>query len=319
MRQIEERLEAVVHVLTTEPREWRPEDSEGRPGGIVLLRPDIPALIVPDLHGRSDYLPDLLRFPFNDQTVYERLRTGSIQIVCVGDGMHSERRGKERWLTAFQEYKNSFEDCPAMTREMTENFQTMSMVMKLKTAFPKSFHFLKGNHENILDEEGNGNHPFAKFVAEGPMTAYYVRKFYGETFLRHYDRFEKNLPLLARGGSFVITHAQPKSAYPINDIINFRNRPEITEGLTWTRQDKADPAAIPAMLKELVGDSNAEKRWFCGHTSLKNRFRYRPEISLVEIHNPNLRTIVIVDPHQTFDPEKHILDLPQSERQKRHL
>ncbi|NQU63194.1 MAG: hypothetical protein HQ517_02760, partial [SAR324 cluster bacterium] len=145
MKPIEERLEKAITTLENESVKWRPEDRGGQSGGFILLSPDVPTLVVPDLHGRSDYLPDLLSFKLNDKTVYELLKVGRIQIVCVGDGMHSEKRGKARWQIAFSEYKNNFEDCPAMTAEMTENFQTMAMVMKLKSTFPEYFHFLKGN------------------------------------------------------------------------------------------------------------------------------------------------------------------------------
>jgi len=312
MKLIEERLDKVNETLEKESAEWRPKDREGRSDGLILLRQDIPTLIVPDLHGRRNYLPDLLRYKFKDKTVFELLKTDRIQVVCVGDGMHSERRGKERWQTAFAEYKNGFEDCPAMTEEMTENFQTMAMVMKLKVAFPQQFHFLKGNHENILDEAGNGNHPFRKFAAEGPMTASYVKKFYGDAFLNRYDRFEKNLPLLTRGKYFVITHARPKKVYSIDEVINFRSEPAVTEGLTWTRSQNAEEGAIPSMLNELIDSSITPRFWFCGHTSLKTRYKYWPEDALIEIHNPDLRTVVILDPLVLFDLERHIVDLSQS-------
>ncbi len=316
MKLIEDRLETALEILQTEAKEWRPEDQDGKPGGIILLQQDIPTLVVPDLHGRSDYLPDLMRFKVAGNTVFELLKSSRIQVVCVGDGMHSERRAKERWQNAFTEYKNSFEECPAMAEEMKENFQTMAMVMKLKASFPRHFHFLKGNHENIMDEAGNGNHPFAKFVAEGPMATYYVKKFYGDKFLNTYDLFEKNLPLLARGSFFVITHAQPKTAYSIEDVLNYRTKPNVTEGLTWTRQQNAETEAIATMLDQIIGNSHPQRLWFCGHTSLKTRFRYSTEKSLIEIHNPDLRTVVVLDPIQPFVPEKHINDLPVADTEK---
>jgi hypothetical protein len=310
MKLIEERLEKAIETLEKESAEWRPSDSEGKSGGIILLRQDIPTLIVPDLHGRSDYLPDLMRFKRLDKTVYELLKTDRIQVVCVGDGMHSERRAKVRWQTALTEYKNGFEECPAMTAEMTENFQTMAMIMKLKVAFPRHFHFLKGNHENIMDEAANGNHPFAKFAAEGPMTSLYVKKFFGEAFLKKYDQFEKNLPLLARGKYFVITHARPKKAYSIDEVINFRSEPAVTEGLTWTRAQNAEQGAISNMLDELLDNSIDSRFWFSGHTSLKSRYKYWPDESLIEIHNPDLRTVAILDHLILFDMEAHIVNLP---------
>jgi hypothetical protein len=304
-------LARVNAVLESESPIRRPADSLRKPGGLVLLQPQIPTIIVPDLHGREDYLPDLLRYPYQGKTIYERLQADDLQIVCVGDGMHSEKRGLERWRIAYQEYQKHFEHCPAMAAEMTENFRTMAMVMRLKTRFPHGVHFLKGNHENILDEDGNGNHPFAKFAAEGPMTAAYVRKFYGEEFIQQYSRFEKNLPLLARGDDFVVSHARPKTQYPIEDIIEYRSRPDLVEGLTWTRHQAAAKGTINAMLDELIGDGSRPRYWFCGHNAITERFKVWTEEPLIEIHHPQLRTLVIINSTSDFRPERDIVTLPR--------
>jgi len=225
--------------------------------------------------------------------------------------MHSERRGLERWRIAYKEYMDDFKQCPAMAEEMTENFRTMAMVMKLKVEFPHLFHFLKGNHENILDENGNGNHPFAKFAAEGPMTERYVRKFYGNEFLEAYDRFEKNLPILARGKFFIISHSRPKQVYSIDEILNCRKHPEVIEGLTWTRYQAAETGAIPIMLNQIIGDVPETRYWFCGHTAIKTQYKYTADESLVEIHNPALRTLVIIEIFDSFNMKNHIVTLPE--------
>jgi hypothetical protein len=305
-------LAGVNTVLESEPPVRRPADSLQLPGGLVLLRSQITTLIVPDLHGRDGFLPDLLRYTLNGKTVFERLHSGHLQIVCVGDGMHSESRGMERWRVAYQEYQDNYEHCPAMAAEMKENFRTMALVMRLKTRFPDGFHFLKGNHENILDEDGNGNHPFAKFAAEGPMTAAYVRKFYGEPFIQQYSRFEKNLPLLARGDHFVVSHARPKAYYPLESIIEYRSRPDVIEGLTWTRHISAAKGVIEMMLNELIGDSMLSAFWFCGHTAIAEPFKLWAQEPLVEIHHPHRRNLVIVDPVSDFQPERDIVTLPSS-------
>lgn len=308
-----ELLTRVNQTLETENASWRPADREGRPGGLVLLKQDLPTLIVPDLHGRSDFLPDLLRFTYKGVVVYELLKQAKIQIVCVGDGMHSERRAIDRWRKAHEEYKKGFVECPAMAEEMTENFQTMAMVMRLKITFPELFHFLKGNHENIRDENKNGNHPFAKLAAEGPMVHKYVEKFYGPEFLALYDRFEKNLPLLTRGRHFIISHARPKREYSIEELINYRSIPEVVEGLTWTRHNVAKKGAIQQMLQELLGTVADGSLWFVGHTAIKDLYHFWNEESLLEIHNPALRSVVAVDPNESFDPDIHIHTVPRPE------
>ena len=304
-------LKQVLPTLSYESEEWRPSDKNGDPGGMVMLQPELPTLIVPDLHGRKDYLPDLMRFEYSGSPVFQRLKSKSIQIVCVGDGMHGERRAAARWRIALDEYKNGFQECPAMAEEMTENFQTMAMVMRLKITFPRLFHFLKGNHENILDEKLNGNHPFRKFAAEGPMTRAYVEKFFGETFLMTYDRFEKSLPLMAVGRSFIVTHARPRRAYNQEEVVNYRRNSDVIEGLTWTRNANAAPGAINEMIKEIMGNNSEETIWIVGHNSLTERFKKWTDEPLIEIHNPNQRTLVILEPGEKLDVDNHIVELPR--------
>lgn len=311
---MEDLLLKVNEVLEHEESDIRPLDKNDQPGGLVLLKQDLPTIVVPDLHGRYDYLVDLLSFEIEGQTILDLLKKERIQVVCVGDGMHSERRGLDRWRTALEEYKNGFDHCPAMAEEMTENFQTMAIIMKLKTGFPTLFHFLKGNHENIMDEEINGNHPFAKLAAEGPMTKKYVEKFFGADFLKTYDRFEKNLPLMARGCFFIISHARPKMHYTIDNIINYRFHPDLVEGLTWTRHSVAKSGVIPQMLRDMFGDTTNECFWVSGHTAIRDLYNFMNEEKLLEIHNPGLRSLVYIDPNQTFDPEQHIHLLPKPEK-----
>jgi len=302
-------LAEVNATLESEPPDRRPVDDLGRPGGLIILDPQLISLIVPDLHGRHHFLSDLLKYSYQGASVFERLTTDSVQIVCVGDGMHSEKRGLARWRVAHDEYQNQFEHCPAMAEEMQENLKTMALVMRLKIEFPRLFHFLKGNHENILDENQNGNHSFAKFAAEGPMTSFYVEKFFGSQFLHQYARFEKNLPLIAKCSFFVVSHARPKSRYPIQQIINYRSHPDLIEGLTWTRQQTADPGATQALLNDLIGRQPHLRYWFCGHTAISKPFQHWPEESLFEIHNPQLRTLAILDPSKEFIPSQHIVTL----------
>ena len=311
---MEELLNQVNGVLENESKTCRPVDNNNRPGGIVILRQDLTTLIVPDLHGRADYLPDLVRFKYKGKRVFDLLSSKKIQIVCVGDGMHGERRVAARWKTALEEYKKGFSKCPAMAEEMSENFQTMAMVMRLKIHFPDLFHFLKGNHENIMDENGNGNHPFSKFAAEGPMTRLYIEMFYGSDFLNLYNRFEKNLPLMARGGFFIISHSRPGLSYKTDEIINYRSFPGVIEGLTWTRHQAARSGSTIEILDRIIGDSPGQRLWFVGHTAIKNKYTFWEKESLFEIHNPGNRSLVIVDPLETFEPEKNIVVLPEAGR-----
>ncbi|PCI30517.1 MAG: hypothetical protein COB67_01670 [SAR324 cluster bacterium] len=301
----------VRKVLEQEKATWRPLDASGKPGGVILLRTDIPTFIVPDLHGRQEFLPDLLSYVYQGRKVQSLLEQKQAQVVCVGDGMHGELRAAARWRVAYEEYQNDFVDCPAMTEEMEENFQTMAKIMELKIKYPQYFHFLKGNHENIFDENSNGNHSFAKFAAEGMMTRAFVEKFLGKDFLSIYGSFEKELPLLARGRDFVISHARPRQVYSLQNIINHRQYPEVVEGLTWTRDNLAETGAVKRMLEIVLGTGLGEKYWFAGHCPISGLYNFVERESLIQIHNPKYRPFVIVDPTFPFNPEKHILLVPK--------
>ncbi len=60
--------------------------------GIVKLQDGIPTIVVPDLHARRDFLAKVMAKKLDGQTetVYDLLKQGKINVVCVGDGMHSE-------------------------------------------------------------------------------------------------------------------------------------------------------------------------------------------------------------------------------------
>ena len=78
-------------ILETEPVEIRPSNDNGFPGGMIRLK-NIPALIVPDLHGRVDFLPSLLFSEINGGKIIDSLDRGEVQIICLGDAM---QRGKK--------------------------------------------------------------------------------------------------------------------------------------------------------------------------------------------------------------------------------
>ena len=180
------RIQTTMAVLSTEAPELRPRNSAGLPGSLLRLLPEIPVIIVPDLHARRDFMMSLLasRLPqttipgvpswAGSGTVIEALKAGEVQVLCLGDGFHAEARAIKRWEMAYSEYLGGFRNHEAMDQEMTESLGLMEMVMIAKTGFPGHFHFLKGNHENVLNEEGNGNHGFYKFVEEGAMVLEYL-------------------------------------------------------------------------------------------------------------------------------------------------
>lgn len=295
IEKLESVLDTTIKILQTESSTYRPQADNGNPGGVILLNPELTTCIIPDLHGRQDFLLNILDYNYKGKKILNHLQAGELQIVCVGDGMHGEARVAKRWRKAHLEYQAGFENCPEMALEMNENFGTMFKVMQLKVKFPKYFHFLKGNHENILDENENGNHQFAKYAMEGPMTKQYVRQFFGEPFLNQWDLFEKSLPLLAIGSNYVVSHARPKYKFDISQVVNYKAFPNIIEELTWTRDRAAIADVCKEMLKELLDSAYPDKYWFVGHTAIKQQYKHLLDEALVQIHNPDLQSIVVIE------------------------
>lgn len=304
---LKDSLNNVIATLNDET--CREKDQNGQVGGVVDLKDDQYTILVPDLHGRYEFLQRILNVEVEGETVLRRVEEKTAQMVCVGDGMHAEIRAHKRWKRAFQEYLGGFERHDAMFEEMDENFKTMKLVMDMKVNFPAQFHFLKGNHENIMDESVNGNHSFAKFAAEGPMTRNFVEKFYGETFLNLWNEFEKMLPLLAYGGNFIVSHARPKAFYDKRQLVNYHYYPDVIEGMTWTRDQAAEDGCILKMMRELI---NSDKGlWFCGHTAIPTLYKYWEKERMIQFHSPKKQVLVVIDPGAGFSLSNNIFDLDE--------
>lgn len=303
-------LERAITALEHEKAEVRPPDSTGLSGGLVRLDQSIPTMVLPDLHGRFEFFQSVFRSPFDGfPNAARAAEEGALQILCLGDGFHSERRGKKRWLAALGEYEGRFLNHAAMDEEMIENLTLMEMVMECKCALRERFHFLKGNHENIMNEEGNGNHAFRKFSLEGEMVKEYMRAFYGEDFLAVYALFEKRLPLIAIGGNFIASHAEPARDYSEEELIEARNLPSVTLGLTWTGNDESEKGAVESMLARYLG-SIAGTAYLGGHRPVPDGYLLRANGYFVQIHNPEREQIAVLRPDRPFYPSIDVMNVP---------
>ncbi|MBL8968573.1 MAG: hypothetical protein JNG85_16325 [Spirochaetaceae bacterium] len=312
---------AALAVLGSEPPELRPRDTAGLPGGLLDL-PDLPTVLVPDLHTRVDFLAGLLawRPPLGAERtgglgaakagprLAELLERGEACLLCLGDAFHSEGAGAERrWRSAHVEYQSGWAARRVMDGEMGRALACVELILDAKLAFPRRFHYLKGNHDNIANERGRGDHPFYKYAEEGAMASSWFEEFYGPELKAAYRDLELSLPLLARGGRFLASHAEPAFALGPEAVVEFRRRPEVAEALTWTRNDAAAPDAVEAGLAAFLGDRAAGARWFGGHRPVAGRYALRAGGRFVQFHNPDRRQVVLLLPGVEPDPERDIL------------
>ncbi len=291
-----------------EDSSYRKYIDDGSPGYLLEFTDTIPTVIVPDLHARNDFFTGILNSRVNGKTILERVQEQTLRLICLGDGMHAESRARERWIHAYEEYMKGNVVNEYLHEEMTESLQLMMRIMRLKILSPSHFHFLKGNHENILNEEGCGNHPFSKFALEGQLVKDFMLYFYGPGITSLYAAFEKLLPLFVIGKGFLASHAEPAASYTKKQLIKSGIEHDLCEGLTWTANNTVSGEAVKKMLKKYQ-KNDPHALYFAGHRPVRNLFELRAEGKFVQIHNPYLKNIVYLESGTVFDPEKNILSV----------
>lgn len=311
-------------VLENEIADYRTAGKNGKAGGLLDFTnlEKKPLVIVPDLHARTYFIENLMNFIPHDfasleskgepkpLSVFEALEKKLIRIVCVGDLLHSESRGKFRWFDAEIEFENGIIQSQAMTEEMKEGLNLLCMVMELKCAFPESFHILKGNHENILNETGMGNYAFKKFCNEGEMCYEFMENVYGEETTYVVSCFEKSLPLFAAFPTCVISHAEPYRSYSRNELIDGLTKGNVIEGLTWTENGRAKQGSVESLIA-LFCDKTKFKysHYFAGHRPVRGKYALRQNGYFVQFHNPNAQNVVLIYPEKKFDFETDIVSV----------
>ena len=199
-----------------------------------------------------------------------------------------------------------------MDKEMAAALAAAQIVLEAKASFPRHFHYIKGNHDNITDEEGRGDHSFYKFVVEGEMVASWFAVSYGNRLLSSYREFELDLPLLTLGRRFAASHGEPAFALSREDLIEYRSRPDVVEALIWTANDAAEPFAVRQSLEALMGPEAAEGAlWFAGHRPVQGRYALRAGGRFVQFHDPGAQRVAYLLPGRDPDPERDIYDIPR--------
>ncbi|MBI9103489.1 MAG: metallophosphoesterase [Spirochaetales bacterium] len=302
-------LSGGIETLRNENPVIRPVGRGGSPGGLVRLKPECYYVIIPDLHGRLDFFHGVMSWTgFSGQPVISDMAEGRAQVICVGDAFHSESRGRERWQKALKEYAGGFKKHKHMDREMGENLGLLEMINLVKITYPEHFHFLKGNHENIANEKGEGNFPFRKYAYEGEMVKHWVQNILGMEAFDLIYRWEKALPLLAEGAGFLVTHCEPGRTLTPAEVINCYENPDVIFNLTWIDNNQAEPGSTAGTLKSFGKDIQTG-RIFGGHRPVKGYYDLRQDGLYVQINTPNEWVIAAFGNILEFLPDKNIVCL----------
>ena len=307
-------IENTIQTLKSENSFLRPQDETGLPGALLNLNNNpISSIIVPDLHARVDFFEEILDFKFtptnNDTkiTVKEALEQKKVYVLCVGDGLHSELRGKERWIKAEEQWMEKDSANKYICEEMKEGLDLMTLIMQCKCMYPENFHFLSGNHENILNQFFCGAMPFRKFSSEGEMVKDFMITVYGEEIAQKYADFEHNLPLFIKGNNFLVSHAEPLRPYSEQELIDAFFDDDVIQGLTWTPNDRAQEDSVEIMLKEILPNVK-DSIYFAGHRTVQGTHRLLRNNKFIQIHNPTEHFISIIQPDKAFNPLHDIYD-----------
>lgn len=262
------------------------------------------------MHGQRDYLMQLLEMKYAGTTVFEGMRAGKLNVLCLGDASHTEW-AVPRWLQAEEDYQHNRQS-PSQQAEMVDTLGILKMIMDLKVAYPSHFFFVRGNHEDMVPER-----PYGKFcrTGESVMVLAWVRKNMGEKFVKDWHDCELAMPLVANGGSFVGSHAPPEQVLTLQEIKERTQR--AFRACCWSDNTKWRPASpqersFEANCKLLK--VSASRPWLCGHRKVEGAlYRVQSGGKLIQF-NP-LDTdprIVVIAPAagKPFNAERDVRALP---------
>lgn len=297
----------VNETLLNEDTNIRPKDKFNRSGGLIDLSSFSETIIIPDLHARRKFVKELLALKHNNNSLLQLLELKQISFLFLGDGVHGEATFASRWMKAFKEYSKNYSTRTNMDMEIADSFNLMIAIMFLKIRYSNTLHFLKGNHENIMNETKNGNFSFAKYANEGAMVLEYFERFYDLEMVDIYAQFERNLPLFVVGKNFLASHAEPQFFFEKDRVINYREDGDLIEALTWTDNYASVKGTVDKLLSYYLNDNDNENTYyFSGHRPINGKYNKINNDRFVQIHNPSKEIVVFVNQNGYINLENDV-------------
>ena len=307
--------EAVSSLLEEEKTAYRVPSSKDFVGGLLDFQKDnIPLVVVPDMHGRRQFLLNIINYhlPSNfcgeDISIIDALEKGLIRLIFVGDILHTERNTKERWKRAQEDFQNEIYDGNDMKDEMIDSLGVWCGVFLLKKMFPNYCHILKGNHENILNVTKNGDYSFKKYANEGAMVKAFVEEYYGDDIVYLIHCVEKTLPLVVVSNYCVISHAEPIRGYTKEELVNGIGKAEVVEGLIWTNNGDAKEGSVSEVIRNISDKQDvSDIMYLGGHRCVSDNYKVRQNGVYVQIHNPAKQNVCLIYNNRKFNPDQDIV------------
>lgn len=321
-----ERLLALIleatSMLASYPQALRPRSPQGRPGGLVLP-PQPQCILVPDLHAREDFLPQLLDASVphaRGRRVRDLLKEGELGVLCLGDILHSEgEEARSRWMRAaarlLAEEESKAYSGPELEDEMGRSIRSLEGVLAGLVEFPGAFFCLKGNHDNMGNLDEGGDRPFYKYALEGMMGAAWFSRAYGAELLGALREYERSLPLVAAGRGFFASHAEPRREISLSQLLDYRSHPRLVYDLIWTADGEAEEnsvdrsiMALQPLVEKAFGPAEMKREdvfWFSGHRPVGHGWKPRTD-GFVQIHDPKRNQVLWVG--QAGGPRLWVVD-----------
>jgi len=197
-------LEKVNMILSQEA--YRPKNSRGLPGAVLMLPDEMTPILVGDLHARIDNLIQVL----TENRFLESLQNGSAGLILLGDVVHSEMDGQ--------------------LEEMSGSLLMMDFIFKLKIRFPDQVFHIRGNHDSFSADVSKGGIP------QGLLWEKHVLDERSVTYKREMDRYYDQLPLVVVARDFLACHASPPfRRVNLEMLINAHDDPVLIEQLIFNR------------------------------------------------------------------------------------
>ena len=194
-----------VHAILCDEA-YRPMDSQQRPGGLLDLPDTLTPIVVGDIHAQVDNLLKILSL----DGCLDGLEREDAYLLFLGDLVHREGE--------------------AELEEMDSSLLTLDLLFKLKSRFPKSVFFLRGNHESFDGEVGKGGVPQARLLW------HHARALRGKKYARRLAECFDMLAYVARSRNFIACHGgAPRRKLAIEDVIDLQNDPALSRELQWNR------------------------------------------------------------------------------------
>lgn len=317
-------LDEVTTILEQEISEIRPADSEGNPGGLVILENENSSILVPDIHARPQFIKNFLTFTVpkrfsslplkqrKKESVYTLLQKKQINCICVGDAFHTEKT-IDRWEQIQKEFDQGNCTGPAMKQEMTECLASFTALLTMKKEFPENFYFIKGNHENVMNINHNGDRSFYKYADEAAMVKQFISAYYGDDILYLISCYENLLPFVVKTKKCVVSHAEPALSLTKSQLINVKSDPHFVYSLIWTKNGEVEEPTVSNILKELFPEQTDKELkeifYFTGHRPVKEIYELRQNGKLIQFHNILAQRIAIVSNNKKFNLKKDFFDV----------